>query len=648
MAADRVVAQRTAVRPDAADRATAAAGRPARAKRFVGAALLAGLLAGPIGLAADTAAAQADPPRQVATITPPSQPSPAEAAAGHRLNDGDVARYGTIFALQARGDWAGADRAIAGLTDSRLMGHVLFQRYMHPDDYRASYAELRGWLADYADHPGADRVYELALQRRPAGAAAPRRPVERDRLYRPVMRLGVPLCQAARDLDGDARRLQRRIERAARDGRPDRGADLLRTGGRGLDAVSYDRLRGALAAGYYYEGDMLSALEHAVAAAERSEGRAEEALWIAGLAHWRLGEPAAAAGWFERLAEATCASAWEIGAGAYWAARAHLRARNFPAVSRWLELAAEHPHTFYGQLARRTLGIDTRYAFAAPAFEPGHARRLADHPEGARALALIQVGEAERAEAELLQLRSSPSEPALHAALLALAEDVRLPRLALSLALNHQPASGRYYDGALFPLVPWQPAGGFTVDRALIHAVMREESHFRRDAVSYAGASGLMQLMPSTASAMAERNLRGRNSEQLFDPTLNLSLGQAYLEHLLDYEPTGRDLIRVLVSYNAGPGNLLTWLEEIDHGGDPLVFMETLPSGQARAYAEIVMSTFWIYRQRMGQPTPSLDDIAAGEWPRYVRLDGNVPQVAQHVPARDGAARNDAARNDAD
>jgi soluble lytic murein transglycosylase-like protein len=621
--------------PGTAPPAAAAAPAGRATARLAAAALLAALAALGV-LGPDRAAAQAGPALQVATVTPPTRPPLLpEEGDGHRLSDADVARYGTVFALQRRGDWAGADRAIAGLADRRLMGHVLFQRYMHPDAYIAGYDELRDWLEDYADHPGADRVHALALERRPAGAAYPPAPIEPDRLYRPVMRFGVPLCRAARELGGTARDLMRRIERAARDGQADRGARLLRTRGRGLDDTGYDRLRGALAAGYYYAGDVLSALEHAVGAAERSGGRAEEALWIAGLAHWRLGEPAAAAGWFERLAEAECASAREIGAGAYWAARAHLRARNFPQVSRWLERAAGFPHTFYGQIARRALGLDTEYAFTAPAFDSGHARRLAERPAGARALALLQVGEADRAEAELLRLRPSQTDRSLHAALLALAEGVRMPRLALGLALNHQPGPGRYYDGGLFPLVPWRPAGGFTVDPALIHAVMREESHFRPEAVSYAGATGLMQLMPSTASAMAGESLRGRNAERLYDPTFNLSLGQAYIEHLLDYEPTGRDLIRVLVSYNAGPGNLLDWLESVDHGGDPLLFVESLPSGQARAYAEVVLSSFWIYRRRMGQPTPSLDDIAAGRWPRYVGLDGNVPQVAERPEAAD-------------
>src|SRR3546814_13274063 len=58
------------------------------------------------------------------------------------------------------------------------MGHVLFQRYMHPTAWRSSFAELSGWLKHYADHPGADRIYRLALRRKPRGARAPAKPVD--------------------------------------------------------------------------------------------------------------------------------------------------------------------------------------------------------------------------------------------------------------------------------------------------------------------------------------------------------------------------------------------------------------------------------------------------------------------------------------
>src|SRR5688500_4891739 len=84
-----------------------------------------------------------------------------------------VALYRPISPLQEGADWKGADRLIAQLTDPGLLGHVLYQRYMHPTGYRSRFDELSGWLELYADHPDAERVHSLALRRRPPGAPLP-------------------------------------------------------------------------------------------------------------------------------------------------------------------------------------------------------------------------------------------------------------------------------------------------------------------------------------------------------------------------------------------------------------------------------------------------------------------------------------------
>mgnify|MGYP002622481195 FL=1 len=93
-------------------------------------------------------------------------------AAGKRLNDHDAARYAHIFAFQDTGDFVRADAEIAKLDDDRLLGHVFYQRYMHPR-YTARYDELAEWMRRYGDHPGAQRIHDLAKRRQPSGAAAP-------------------------------------------------------------------------------------------------------------------------------------------------------------------------------------------------------------------------------------------------------------------------------------------------------------------------------------------------------------------------------------------------------------------------------------------------------------------------------------------
>ena len=83
----------------------------------------------------------------------------------------------------------------------------------------------------------------------------------------------------------------------------------------------------------------------------------------------------------------------------------------------------------------------------------------------------------------------------------------------------------------------------------------------------------------------------------------------------------GNNLFFMLAAYNAGPGNLMNWLDEMDFNGDPLLFIESIPRRETRQYVERVMASLWIYRQRLGQADPSLAEVADGDWPSYVTLD---------------------------
>ena len=103
--------------------------------------------------------------------------SDVRAALPRVLSDEDVALYRRIFALQVGGQWKAADRLVAKLTDRLLMGHVLAQRYLHRTKYRTRYKELKAWLAKYADHPDAGRLYKLALKRKPKNWLRPKAPV---------------------------------------------------------------------------------------------------------------------------------------------------------------------------------------------------------------------------------------------------------------------------------------------------------------------------------------------------------------------------------------------------------------------------------------------------------------------------------------
>jgi len=227
--------------------------------------------------------------------------------------------------------------------------------------------------------------------------------------------------------------------------------------------------------------------------------------------------------------------------------------------------------------------------------------------------------------------------------LVALADRGNMPALSVRLSAMLSDTDGRRHDHALYPVPRWQPEGGFKIDRALVFAVVRQESQFLPDAQSSAGAVGLMQLMPGTAQAMAQRTgikLTARvNGGTLNDPTVNLALGQEYLGELRGHEQIKGNLILMAAAYNSGPGATLHWRARPEYRDDPLLFVESLPSRETRVFVQRVLTNYWVYRMRLGQATPELDKLASGRWPVYVGLDAppapRVPnQGARHATAR--------------
>ncbi len=140
-----------------------------------------------------------------------------------------------------------------------------------------------------------------------------------------------------------------------------------------------------------------------------------------------------------------------------------------------------------------------------------------------------------------------------------------------------------------------------------------------------------MQLMPATARYVARGtgyNVRGRDT--LYQPSVNLSLGQKYLQMLLGDGLVDGDLFRLATAWNGGPGNLRDWGHRVDHMNDSLFFIESIPARETRNFIEHVLANLWIYRDRFNQPSPSLDALAAGRWPAYRALDGNRLRVATY------------------
>ncbi len=549
------------------------------------------------------------------------------------LSDEDVTLYKDIFRFQEAGNWRRADKLITNLSDPLLKGHVLYQRYLHPRAYRAKYQELLDWMQKYRDHPGAERVYKLALKRRPKNWRYPPRPIRVAYAVEVSSRTPDAAKQdyyrLSRWKRNYVRRTQRHIRIYVRRGQPTRALRRLtsKKSERIFDKTSMDESSVDVAHGFYNAGKDEKALELAGAAAERSGRILPLAHWWAGLAAWRLGNHSLAAEHFTAMTKAEMRSDWSKAAAAFWAARAYLVNRQPEKVNLYLTEAAQYPDTFYGLLAIRTLGLEPKYNWALPKIKRHAWKELTDTGYGKRAMALLQVGQESLANRELKRHTANMSEEDARL-LVALGTHHNMPSLALRVGRLLRDRHGSHLHAALYPLPEWKPQNGYTIDKALVFAVMRQESRFMTRAKSHAGARGLMQLMPGTASFISGHRYRGHRRKQLFDPELNIAIAQKYVHHLLQDPNIDGDLFYAVAAYNGGPGNLRKWQRRTDYKDDPLLFIESIPLKETRNYVERVLTNLWIYRYRFEQSAPSLDAIAAGEWPSYTPLDGQGENLA--------------------
>jgi soluble lytic murein transglycosylase-like protein len=529
------------------------------------------------------------------------------------LAPSDAARLRRIFDLQARADHVAAAREVERLDDRRLVGHVLADRWLRPGQ-EPPVAELLSWLGEHADHPDAPAIHALLVRRAPAGFPLPPAPTP-EALADGVDVVPEEREPTVRNVSRNAA-LDRQVRERARDGDMAGALGLI---ARGRVSGTYAALlRGEVAQAMFQLGRDDDAFRIASEAARQSGGVAMPG-FVAGLAAWALNRPEVALAYFEHAARSEIASPAMRSAAAFWTARAAVRARRPQAYVPWMMQAAQEPRTFYGLVARRALGLPMGFAWEREVAGEGEVAAIAETAAGWRTLALMQVGQRERAEAELRGLWPRVQGNAgVMRAMLVLASQAGMVDLAAQLASLSQSADGRPRDFARFPLPRLEPMHGFRMDPSLVYALARQESNFDPTAVSRAGARGILQIMPATAVYVTgDASLRGAGAQRLHDAGFSLEVGQRYVHYLARSEHVRGDLIRLLAAYNNGPGNLGRWLPAIRHRDDPFLFIESIPVGETRLFVQRVMAYSWIYAARLGLPSDSLDALATGRFPRF-------------------------------
>jgi len=162
-------------------------------------------------------------------------------------------------------------------------------------------------------------------------------------------------------------------------------------------------------------------------------------------------------------------------------------------------------------------------------------------------------------------------------------------------SLSEQPTR-RGYELAypqLFEELVLEESEKYNLEPALLWAVIREESHFRHDAVSAAGAMGLMQIMPSTGKDIASRLGMTITDNDLLNPEINIRFGAFYINSML--KMFNSDIDKAMAAYNGGPGNVKKWLESVFMTSDEdfptsITFLET------QEYITKVRNSYHIYK----------------------------------------------------
>jgi len=264
-----------------------------------------------------------------------------------------------------------------------------------------------------------------------------------------------------------------------------------------IDPIDKSQILAEIASHYLYLKRYDQARSTALKAVKASN-QAPLAGWVMGLTAWMREDMVEATKYFTMASNAPYASPWITSAASYWGARAATRAKLFSEVSPLLTKAVKNQRTFYGLIATKALGYGYDFNWTMPKYDSTHRDTLMTHPSGARAIALIKIGQLNLAEEELFSLPVK-GKPKISEAAIALAHKYNLAGYAMRFSSVIPNPAGGYYDAGLFPVSTWTKDIKKS-DPAMLNAFIRQESRFRVRARNGTGATGLMQIMPNTAA----------------------------------------------------------------------------------------------------------------------------------------------------
>jgi soluble lytic murein transglycosylase-like protein len=349
----------------------------------------------------------------------------------------------------------------------------------------------------------------------------------------------------------------------------------------------------AFLAGRYYDSELMwpeAAAAYSAALGASGVGRYDESsYWRGGFSLLADGRPGEALPLWEEGCERFPWGFWHDEM-MYW--RARTAGWNAPGSSVLLQEAAEtHPWEYYGMRAAARLGRDPSWSPPFPAVEVPPL-----------AIDLVSRGYA-RLAGSMLRHASTPDtlERVQALGLLGMHPEAISLCGALDSRLRYSGAGTVPEAAAVFQFpAPYRElagsaCSGLSLPPALVMGIIREESSFDREARSSAGARGLIQLMPGTASDVARwYGLPALQGDDFHDPGSSVRYGSLYIDR--QWGAFAGELPLVLAAYNAGPGNASRWRDLLTYqSGDADWFTERITFRETREYVKRVTRSSWIY-----------------------------------------------------
>ena len=606
-------------------------------------ALLLMLAAAPAAAAITVPAALLPPapptPPPIIALPPAAQPlqtvtavrsgiTPRQRMVPPQLAEADRASFRQIFLDLDAGRSAAAETALSAVPAGLLTETARAALIVARGAGKLTRADLAAWLTANPDLPLATKVARIA-DAMPGADAAPLPLLPEARTFRATAAPSFRTTSLPADDE-----LTARLKPLLAADRNDEAERLWLAQAPMLSPFARADLAARIAWNHYRMGDDPAAWRMGLEAAAGLGQGAADGAWTAGLAAFRLGRWRDAAQAFDQVKMGRDDAR---AAAAFWAGRSWGLAGDESSRAARLGQAAASTASFYGLLARRTLGVDQGLDWREPDFITADWNFLQNIAGARRAAALVEIGQLGLADRELRHLAATAAAEA-YPAIMRLAARLDLPATQYSLA-TRPPAGLVAPLSARYPAPDWVPFRGWRVPRSLAFAHALQESAFITTATSRTGAKGLMQLMPDTRDLVSRRILRETPDAasvvgDLADPAYNFELGQTYLEVLGRMGITAGLLPKVIAAYNAGPGAVQTWNRTLDDQGDPLLFIESIPYRETRHYVEIVLRNLWMYELRDGHSPASLDAVAQGLWPRLPGIGGTLAVKRDPLPIR--------------